>query len=85
MSRRVSTALAATVCLMGTMAGCASQIAIHPPDDGDDGPIPAARLVPADLVYEGAFHLPDDAGASTWEWAGELTLFSIPASSFSGM
>ena len=78
MTRRAFTALTATACLLGTMGGCASQIVIHPPDDGDDGPIPAARLVPADLVYRGAFRLPEDAGASTWEWAGEAMALSIP-------
>ena len=75
MTRGVSVALVVTACVFGAIAGCSSQIVIHPPEDGDDGPIPAARLAPGDLVYRGAFRLPDDAGASTWEWAGEAMAY----------
>lgn len=30
-----------------------------------------ALLQPGDLVYQGAFRLPDPSGGSTWEWGGD--------------
>lgn len=32
---------------------------------------PAARLMPDDLVYEGALRLPEGSGGSSWEWSSE--------------
>lgn len=36
---------------------------------------PTQRLQPADLVYAGAFRLPDGSGDSSWEWAGDALAY----------
>ena len=33
------------------------------------------RLQPSDLVYAGAFRLPDESGGSSWEWSGEALAY----------
>jgi hypothetical protein len=34
-------------------------------------PVPAERLAPADLTYQGAFRLPGPSGGSSWGWSGD--------------
>ena len=39
--------------------------------EGGDGGQAAGRLRPSDLVYRGAFRLPEPSGGSSWEWSGD--------------
>ncbi|MCX5671776.1 MAG: hypothetical protein NTU94_10705, partial [Planctomycetota bacterium] len=36
---------------------------------------PPKRLQPSDMVYAGAFRLPDESGGSSWEWSGEALAY----------
>jgi len=38
-------------------------------------PVPAARLLPADLEYRGAFRLPGPGGGSGWGWSGNALAY----------
>lgn len=40
-----------------------------------EGGIPTRLLQPADLVYQGAFRLPEDPGGIGWEWGGEALTY----------
>lgn len=41
----------------------------------DDGAVPTALVQPGDLVYRGAFRLPEASGGSSWEWSGDAAAY----------
>ena len=54
--------------LMLILAGCAGT---SDKDNGDSGTIPSGLLTKNDLIYLGAFRLPDGVSATeSWEWGG---------------
>jgi hypothetical protein len=44
-----------------------------PPDD--NAPAPTVRLQPKDLVYRGAFRLPEGSNGCDWSWSGEALAY----------
>jgi hypothetical protein len=51
-------------------AGQAEPDVIFSEEPIGDGSLPAGALSPNDLVYRGAFRLPDDSGGMGWEYSG---------------
>jgi len=52
--------------------GCGGQ---GEPRDGGQPSEPTGRLQPSDLVYRGAFRLPDGSGGSSWEYSGDAMAY----------
>jgi len=60
--------LLVAVSALGLLAG--------PPVARAASPAPNARLIqPSDLVYKGAFRLPEGSGGTTWEWSGDALTY----------
>ena len=55
------------------LAGCGTK---ENGNTGGDGVIPSGRITPGDLIYLGAFRLPEGISeTSTWEWGGTAMTF----------
>ncbi len=63
-----STFLILALCCLCLAAGCGSGVL------GDDTG-PTQRLQPDELVYRGAFRLPDGSGGSNWEYSGDAMAY----------
>lgn len=71
---RRSTLVIVTIWCLAPIVGCGANGPAGP--GGPGAPTgPTQRLQPGDLVYRGAFRLPEGSGGSNWEWSGDAMAY----------